>query len=502
MSSTTTTPTRPGRGIPLPDIDTRAQVSKSATALSLGGWLTPPQSAHESRRGSLAHSVLSEVPYSSASSMSAYSTPATPLHLGGQASDPFAQRWPHHSAGDAQMTADLSGLYPDSHMSQNLLHAGLQGTECAPESGHGMALYPNAGQRHSQEAFDIHMSSTAAVLEPWQHFDQAAGGNDQHNTGLQSTLYQSHPGMTVGSGMNSSTYGNASETMHSLSLDTSSATQFDGYVPASASFCQHPQVVVPSQLSPAEDWPMQQYQGYASPDQCVDEFASSFASTNTSFSGYGIISPPSPDEHYFVNSEDEGYLMVKHEPVTSPTPGASQLPYRSAAPTRASRHRSRSGRSTKRGKPQEPVAAYLNSKYKTMVVYEGKWRFGEHGEAFLETASPPSKPHKCPECTAKFERSEHLKRHQKKHTDTREYPCPLPGCDERAMSRSDNATDHFKTHLKGPRKGQRNKHFEYPTLRNRLLDVYSHKEAHKMIAKLEKACRDDNDLRGQRHHVI
>ncbi|KAK5128852.1 hypothetical protein LTR85_000185 [Meristemomyces frigidus] len=505
MSSPTTTPTRPGRGIPLPDIDTRGHASKSATALSLGGWLTPPQSAHESRRGSLAHSALSDAPYSGASSISAFSTPATPVHLTSAASDPFTHHWSHQGASHAQVTTNMSGFYSDPHMSQELLHSGLQ-SECVPEATHAMSVYPHAGQGHDQDAFELHMATTAAMHEPWQDINQAADGINGHNTGLQSTLYQCHPGMMGGSGLASSTYGNASETVHSMSIDTSSATQFNAYTPTSASFCQHPQVVVPSQLSPAEDWTLQQYQGYASPQQDIDDFSSSFASNNTSFSGYTSITPPSPDEQYFVISEDEGYLLVKNEPLASPTPGPSQLPCHPSVATRASRHRSRSGRGSKRGKPQEPVAAYLNSKYKTMVVYEGKWRFGEHGEAFLETASPPSKPHKCPEhgCPAKFERSEHLKRHQKKHTDSREYPCPLPGCHEKSisMSRSDNATDHFKTHLKGPKKGQRNKHFEYPELRNNLLKVYSHKEAVKMIAKLEKACRDDRELRCQRHYVL
>lgn len=405
------------------------------------------------------------------------------------------------------MTTDMCGLYSEPSMSQEMLHSGLQPAACMTQDMGGLPTYQGAGQGHMRDAYDVHMGATAAVRGPWQDFAEAVHGANEQNTGLQSTLYPSQPGMTVGSGLALSIYGNASETsgtVPSLSLDTSSVAHFNGYVPASASFCQQPQVVVPSQLSPAEDWTMQEYQAYCSPQQGVEDFSSSFASENTTFSGYGTFTPPSPDEQYFVKSEDEGYVMVKEQPLASPTPGSLQLPYRPSGAAKAGRHRSRSGRSSKRGKPQEPVAAYFNSDRNTMVVYEGHWSFGKNGEAYLDAGSPPSKPHKCPEkgCNSKFERSEHLKRHQKKHTNAREYPCPLPGCADRAMSRSDNATDHFKTHLKGPRKGQRNKHFEYPTLKNRLLEVYSHKEAMKMLTKLEKACKEDVDLLGQRHHVL
>ncbi|KAF2860199.1 hypothetical protein K470DRAFT_197486, partial [Piedraia hortae CBS 480.64] len=105
---------------------------------------------------------------------------------------------------------------------------------------------------------------------------------------------------------------------------------------------------------------------------------------------------------------------------------------------------------------------------------------------------PPSKQHVCDEldedgkiCGSRFERSEHLKRHKTKHSLQRKYPCPLEGC-KGAMARGDNAGDHFKTHLKGPRKGQRNRHIKWPELHSCLLMAYDEREATKMIAKLQK----------------
>jgi len=150
-----------------------------------------------------------------------------------------------------------------------------------------------------------------------------------------------------------------------------------------------------------------------------------------------------------------------------------------------------------------PRALFHNAGASCEVLVEGKWHFDNEGKAFLERSAPPSKPHGCDECGMRFERSEHLKRHQKSHADSRDYPCPLPGCTRKdGISRSDNATDHFKTHLKGPRKGQRNKHFEWPTLKRLLLDVYSEKEAQKLILKLERAVWKENELKEQRCHFL
>ena len=365
----------------------------------------------------------------------------------------------------------------DVSMPQDVLHTGVAMSHCG-----------QADSDHPQNTYDLSMNSVTAANS--FSLDLLHSNNDTmvHDTSLNMTLFASPPGMIAAPRPNQPSYSTA------LSVDSQFAPQY-GYEPMSVPCMQGTQVIVPSQLSSDDAWSTMALQcsEYASPVHHGAAYSSSTVSASTSFSSYSGFTSPSPDEAYLMTSDDE-YLLVKHEVTCSPSP---RLRSRTSGATRARK------RGNKRGKPNPP-RAFWTSQNGTEVLLEGKWHFGDRGKAVPETALPSSKPHQCLECTAKFERSEHLKRHQKTHSDKREYTCPLPGCEAglKGISRSDNATDHFKTHLKGPRKGQRNKHFEYPVLRNRLLDVLPPKDAHKMIVKLEKACREDHELRGQRDYVL
>lgn len=71
------------------------------------------------------------------------------------------------------------------------------------------------------------------------------------------------------------------------------------------------------------------------------------------------------------------------------------------------------------------------------------------------SAAGDDKLHACDQagCGKKFKRFEHLRRHERTHTQDRPYGCEFAGCG-RWFSRSDNLTQHKKTHLKAGHGGE------------------------------------------------
>ena len=169
MSSTVTTPSRHARGMPLPDIDTRTLYMKPATALTFGGWLTPPQSAHESRRGSLAQSFQSDAPFSNASSIGAVSTPATPMHFSGHGGDPFSQPWPQHTAN--QMVSHLPAPLGSDHFQSDGLYTPTQPANGALATIGTVGTYPHSGHTDAAESLEmpLRMASEQGFWAPHSH---------------------------------------------------------------------------------------------------------------------------------------------------------------------------------------------------------------------------------------------------------------------------------------------------------------------------------------------
>lgn len=69
-------------------------------------------------------------------------------------------------------------------------------------------------------------------------------------------------------------------------------------------------------------------------------------------------------------------------------------------------------------------------------------------------AEAPKRKHACTVCGRCFTTSGHLARHNRTHTGERKHVCPFPLCEAR-FARQDNCMQHYKTHING--KGRRNR---------------------------------------------
>lgn len=496
--STTTTPSRLGRGIDVPGIDTRAHPDKHATALSYAGCLTPPQSAHESRRGSLAYGLLTDSGYQTHTHIGTFSQPTTPVHQMSQGSNAFTHHWPEHVTDQTYGLHAHSGSICQSPVDGQELHAALQHAT-AFDAQHEFATTTYAGSAESQSIpWDSQLRINARA--DW-HFGEQTPHTLSSNSaglGLRSPLFQTQHATSP----NAEAQGHVfHHTAHSFDgLPTAVNSNVGDYDPVSSSlYGQAQHTVVPSQLSPVDEWPMQGCSDYNSPLNS-DGMTGSFASTNTSYSSFDCVAPCSPDEAYGY-SGDEEWVNVREERLNATSTFLLQG-HRPLEPARRLPIRSRK-RSAKRGKYRQPRER-LESDH-VICDLEGKVcgaHVNEYGKVvLLEERTSLRKPHICKhpvqrkgnwvDCDAAFERSEHLKRHEKSHGEERPFKCFLPDCKHvKGIGRGDNAGDHFKTHLRGPRKGQRNRHFEWPEVKANILATFlEEKVAAKLITNIERWIR-------------
>ncbi|KAH9844563.1 BrlA, abaA and wetA [Teratosphaeria destructans] len=463
--SNTTTPTRHGRGMPLPTIDTASAFQRPMSSLPPTGMLTPPQTCTDSRRGSLAsYGCVSDGQLSGTPSVGQYSMPPTPSH---PCNDPFSNPHPPFDSSRAVITEDLFS-------SQPLQHAAIQS-----------AMYSNAcadlgRSRLPSGPHDVHQS-----IEGLRYPAEA--------------IAREHclPSQNVPHDTNASMLWQATQSL------APSGTFGDSF--QSAPYCQPSQVW---QVSPIDD-SAAQYAAYES-DSCPP-LDTSFYSNDGNDSKFELMEPPSPDGMYFGCAEDEDYAFVKKEAFQAEKYGSPSFrspmfgthPHHGVVKNSPGRRGRRT--SSKRGRSN---VSQVHVSHGMEVTYEGKWHIDKNGKTVAD--HPPAlKPHVCNHvdvsgrvCTNRFERSEHLKRHQVKHNPKAKerYPCPLHDC-KKGISRSDNAGDHIKTHLRETRKGQRNKPKPWNVVRDRLIERYSEKEATKMIAKIEKWIRENPDGKHQRQYL-
>lgn len=96
--------------------------------------------------------------------------------------------------------------------------------------------------------------------------------------------------------------------------------------------------------------------------------------------------------------------------------------------------------------PSAPPAAHHNRRLK--VELPGSSSKKPKGAVRLPLiVTSDEKPHICtiPACDMRFKRQEHLRRHERTHTDERPFSCDVCG---KRFSRTDNLKSHRKTHMK------------------------------------------------------
>ena len=480
--SSLTTPTRIGRGPMVPGIDTKSPLEKPASALSYGGLHTPPQSAHESRRPSFQYSTLSEAPYPGASTTFNYSQPTTPIHGVHPSHNGYVGGWAGSTNAQPDALTNLAGACSTAQVAEHSLHAVFYS-----HSGSNAPIvdttptYSHLFHAGSNNEFGLPVGSEIPSTDTWRQHE-IPSGYATHNTCLSSTLFPLPGSLDAATNDGVHPYDHMSSSFHNFSphYDPTSV----GSVQAcgvSSSLYQHPGVVVPSQLSPHDEYAQHSLSHFASPCRSNDEICNSFTASSIDFNDYEAVRPPSPIDAYFAHSEDEGYLIMKTEEFNSPTAGPS-----SRRPTepdgRSVRTKRRSSKRIRKASNRTPWHTHeLNN---CVVHCEGKQCCLQLPRKFERPTN--KKPHMCTQCNQGFDRSEHLKRHMGKHSNERRYPCPVPKCGAR-IGRPDNAGDHFKTHLREKTPGKRNDHVEWDVLHQAIWDTYEDKKmAKKLLDGLQR----------------
>ena len=473
--SSLSTPTRISRGLIIPGIDTKSPIDNPSCTLSYGGLHTPPQSAHESRRPSLQYTALSDAPYSATSS-SFHSQPVTPVHGNGHGRDIFVERW--SQSIDAETGTNTNVSVPDS-ISPTDIQSAHVAFESAP-GYHGSivdarTMYAHMNHPNSMDQFEVQVNSSPPGPESWKQPEQMSSAYGAHNTCLGSTLFPTPHGMNVSTNNPPFIFGHVVPPLHpsNYSYPPSSIGAIQGYG-ATTTLYQQPQVVVPSQLSPNDNYQEQQFSNYTTPDRS-HRLGNSFTSSSMSFDDYDMVGPPSPQDVYFAHSEDEEYLMVKAERFETPEQEfVSQKP--------VLRQKKRASPRLRKAGNRTPHCHHAVNGFD--IRCEGRQCCLQ--PLNLEIASN-KKPFRCAfveedgrPCASRFERSEHLRRHEGKHSPERKYPCPLPGCNRR-IGRPDNAGDHFKTHLRPKTSGKRNAHFDWNEVHNAIWENYEDQKVAKKL---------------------
>ena len=391
----------------------------------------------------------------------------------------------------ANLGLDLPGPTSHSHLTQDWMHLGLE-SQTSYDLGPDTAWSAQPAISSVPNDFQSHLDSEHAE-DMWQTHSGHDHSFLHQPTGLQSTLFPVTHAMTANHHTLPEVYDSEAPAMDHHLVDF--PFEYQSHYMATVTPYQSPGIVEPALVNPHNGYADHHYSMsmIGSPGSSPQDLSASF---NSEFSSsFEEVRTPGPDMDC---CEDlDGFLHVKREGGTSPI---------SSVEVKPSRTRSGGRRASKRSRKVQPFQQVQNINGTGIDLHLEGEGIGFEGNRFVYTDHPlKKKSYVCAHvgedgrpCSTAFARSEHLKRHLSKHSPDRKFPCVLPKC-EKKIGRSDNACDHFRTHLQLPGRNKRNKHFHWRVVESRIRDAYQDKVAAKIIVNLErwleKECSANDELR-------
>lgn len=420
------------------------------------GLETPPPSAHDESRRESFHS-LSDLALSTGASARPRSDPCTPIHQ-------IIHGW-----SDLNMCG-TTGV--SRHSDQHLLSPGYSShVYRTPTANAFPPVYQQLPPPLCTNTHPLHLNTGLNAVEPWTGAPVPTTAFDNSMAFLGQELFPVTQGLSLG---NSFTAPSLHHAESSLQGHVSMNEHDRGLAPGL--LYNEPHIM---ELAHVDHYDHSQLE-YASFEEDEVTMSRSFESSGTVY-GFEYLRAPSPMADYMDEcSEGEGLMIVK----TERTRPENKVHRSTASKTRPSKSR----------KKRQP-AWHEHETAGIKVSCVGPRFDPLRPESYAQ--SKESKQHGCTffkkngeRCTARFKRSEHLKRHVGSHTGERSFRCPIKECvknkPDNGIQRGDNATDHFKTHLRPPKGGKRNCHVEWEWLEPAIREMWAdQKRAKKIINNIQ-----------------